>query len=391
MRITRAGIAGLLLVLGGCGPTPAPAPSAATPLATITFPDRGGLVFLAASAGGTATGLWLLDSGFETSVITPRTIDAVHAPLRAGTKADDQAWTGRLCLAVTTLELCADSLARIPLDGLEPLIADRLPGIFGHDVFQHYAIRIDYANRTVSFYAPETYRAPSSAVAVPVLLENGEPFLVGMLHNAGRTTPAKLKIDTGSLDFMGLNGSFVAQTGLVPASQARRPAPGANVHGATENWITRIDSVTIDGLPTLLHPPVGYSASLERSGDAGTLGARLLSRFIVTFDYAHHRVWFEAKAQPSTPIGADASGAILGAPDSSRHTRVVVAVADSGPAHRAGLQVGDAILAIDGAPASAVDLFSMRRLFERADTTYRLTVRRGTTDRDVELHTTGWP
>jgi hypothetical protein len=269
-------------------------------------------------------------------------------------------------------------------------VGDEFPGILGHDFFERYVVRIDDGRRIVTLYDPSGFRAPPNASAVPVYLEASEPFLAGTFFLAGRAMPAKLKIDTGSLDFMGLNGSFVAQAKLVPANHLRLPAPGVAVGGGTDNWVTRFDSVVIAGLPTFRRPPVGWSASTERVGDAGTIGARLLSRFTVTFDYRRHRLWFEPVARTDS-IASDASGAIVGAPDSARHARVIAALASGGPADRAGLRIGDSIVAIDGRAAETVDLYTLRRWLERPDARYRLTVGRAGGRRDIRLETAPWP
>jgi hypothetical protein len=366
-------------------------------VATMPFPDRNGHVFLPVTLPNRPPALWNLDSGFETSAIDDRTRERAGISAHGRAKADapggaiEQASTDRLCVTVGATPFCAHQMASIPLDGLAYLIGDEFPGILGHDFFERYVVRIDYRQRTVSLFDPARFEPPGAAVSVPVYLEQGEPFLVGTLFVGGRATPAKLKVDTGSLDFMGLNGSFVAQTSLLPAGHLRRPAPGIAVGGSTENWVTRLDSVVIAGLPPFLHPPVGYSASLERVGDAGTIGAGLLARFIVTFDYRRHRLLFEAAEPSSTPISSDASGALVGAPDSARRARVVAAVAAGSPADVAGLRVGDSIVAIDGRAAETLDLSAVRRMFERPDVAYDLTVATGASRRSIVLRTSPWP
>jgi hypothetical protein len=380
--------------LFACGRPAVPGSS----IASLSFPDRGGHVWLPVRLPNGTMARWNLDSGFETSAIDAATARragvAVHGPETTAAPGGsiDQAWTGRLCVTVGSASFCPDRMASIPLAGLSFLVGADFPGILGHDFFERYVVRIDYQRRVVTLEDPERFSAPPNARPVPVSLESGEPFLVATLFLAGRATPAKLKIDTGSLDFMGLNGSFVAQTKLVPSDHRRMPAPGVAVGGATENWVTRLDSMAIGGLPTFVDPPIGWSASTERVGDAGTIGARLLSRFIVTFDYRRHRLWLEP-VERTDSIESDASGAIVGAPDSARRSRVIAALAPGSPAEHAGLRIGDSILTVDGRPADRIDLFELRRWFERPHRTYRLTIGRGGGEhrRTIALETVPWP
>jgi hypothetical protein len=218
---------------------------------------------------------------------------------------------------------------------------------------------------------------------VAVWLEEGEPFAVGTLYLAGRSVPAKLKIDTGSLDLLGLNGSFVAQTRLIPEEHRRIPAPGVAVGGMTENFLTLLDSFSIAGF-TIGRPVAGFSADLTRVGDAGTLGAGILARFAVTFDYPHRRIILEPNGTQPSP---DASGLLLvGEQPDFRTVRVLAVQAGTGGAE-AGLKPGDTLMAVGGVNAASIGLWGLRSLFEIPDSTYALTIRRAGREQAVTLHT----
>src|SRR5262249_48628385 len=153
--------------------------------------------------------LWNLDSGFETSAIDAETARRAGIAIHEQRKVDapggsiDEAWTDRLCMTVGGAPFCAARTAAISLTGLSALVGGDFPGILGHDCFERYVVRIDYRRRIVTLYDPSDFRTPPNATAVTVYLEAGEPFLEGVLFLARRAMPAKLKIDTGSLDFMG--------------------------------------------------------------------------------------------------------------------------------------------------------------------------------------------
>ncbi|HQR16905.1 MAG TPA: hypothetical protein PK948_00970, partial [Gemmatimonadales bacterium] len=338
----------------------------APPLAGVKFISLGGLVALPVTLPDSSEALWLLDSGFEYSVIGAGTADRLHLPIRdrhataAPGGAVDLGWTDRLCVTAAGLGYCADSMARIPLEGLAPVVAAPIAGILGHDFFSRFVVRIDYAASRIELFDPATYSYDGPGTAIPVWLEAGEPFVLGTLYLTNRAVPAKLKIDTGSLDLLGLNGSFVAQTGLIPEAHRRIPAPGVAVGGATENYLTLLDSVSIAGF-TIARPMVGYSADLTRAGDAGTLGARLLARFTATFDYARRRLILEPNgARPAD----DASGLLLIAePPDFRTVRILAVQSGTGGAE-AGLAPGDTLVDVGGVGAASIGLWKLRSLFE---------------------------
>ena len=375
------------LLAAACGPRTDSASPA--PVARLEFTSLGGLIYLPVTLPDSSRDQWLLDSGFEYSVVGARTADRLRLPLRerkvvaAPGGAVDLGWTNRFCVTIAGLSHCADSLARIPIEGLEPIIAKPIGGILGHDFFGKFVVRIDYAASRIELFDPATFAYHGPGVSVAVWLEAGEPFLAGTLYLNGRATPAKLKIDTGSLDLLGLNGSFVAQTKLIPEAHRRIPAPGVAVGGKTENFLTTLDSFAIAGF-TIARPVIGFSADLTRAGDAGTIGANALSRFTVMFDYLHRRLILEPNGSQPT---YDASGLFLvGEGPDFRTTRVLAVMSSTGGAE-AGLAPGDTVMAIDGINAASIGLWRIRSLFERPDTTYTLTVRRAGRGQVVTLHT----
>ncbi|MEO8451602.1 MAG: hypothetical protein ABI647_17545 [Gemmatimonadota bacterium] len=386
-RITRCRLRWLRLA--ALGLTACTARAGSAPLARLDFTSLGGLIYLPVTLADSSRELWNLDSGFEYSVVAARTADRLRLPLRgrkavtAPGGAVDLGWTDRFCLSIAGLSYCADSVARIPLEGLEPLIGIPFGGVLGHDFLSRFVVRIDYAAHRIELFDPATFDDRGPGVSVGVWLEAGEPFLPATLYLGGRATPAKLKIDTGSLDLLGLNGSFVAQTKLIAEGHRRIPAPGVAVGGKTENYLTVLDSVAIAGF-TLPRPMTGFSADLTRAGDAGTIGAQALSRFTVTFDYRHRRLILEPNG--SRPA-SDASGLLLVGDGPDYGTiRILDVMAGTGGAE-AGLAPGDTVLTVDGTKAAAVGLWGIRSLFERPDTTYSLSVRHAGRERVVALHT----
>ena len=310
-RHTLVFLAALCVQSASCGRRPDSV--AATPIARGEFTSLGGLIALPVTLPDSARELWLLDSGFEYSVVGAVTAHRLRlavseqGAVAAPGGAVDLGWTNQLCVTVTGLSYCADSMARIPIEGLAPVVGTPIGGILGHDFFSRFVVRIDYAARRIELFDPATYSYRGPGTEVALWLEAGEPFVLGTLYLAGRTIPAKLKIDTGSLDLLGLNGSFVAQTKLIPDKHLRIPAPGVAVGGMTENFLTLLDSFSIAGF-TIARPVTGFSSDLTRAGDAGTLGAGVLSRFTATFDYSRQRLFLEPNGSHPT---YDASGLLL--------------------------------------------------------------------------------
>jgi hypothetical protein len=93
---------------------------------------------------------------------------------------------------------------------------------------------------------------------------------------------------------------------------------------------------------------------------AGNVGAGVLKRFNVTFDYGHQKIIFEPNANAALPDVCDRAGVWLNRAADGFEVMDVVA---GGPAEAAGVRVGNRIAAIDGTPAENLALPAVRERF----------------------------
>jgi C-terminal processing protease CtpA/Prc len=117
---------------------------------------------------------------------------------------------------------------------------------------------------------------------------------------------------------------------------------------------------------------------------AGNVGAGVLKRFNVTFDYGHQRIIFEPNVNTARPDTCDRAGMWLNRASDGFE---VVDVVAGGPAEAAGVKVGYRIAAIDGTPAEKVSLPVVRERFRNGPvgTAVTLTMLAGGERREVTL------
>jgi C-terminal processing protease CtpA/Prc len=124
---------------------------------------------------------------------------------------------------------------------------------------------------------------------------------------------------------------------------------------------------------------------MSDSNYQGNIGSGLLSRFVVTFDYGHQKMYLTRIEPPPEGVGQyDRSGMwINAAPDGYK----VMSVVNGGPAALAGVAVGDVIVALDGHRAQSEGLSNARaELRSRpAGSIVQVTLRRGEVLREVRL------
>jgi hypothetical protein len=362
-------------------------------ISSIPFDLYFNLIFLQVHINGAGPFWMILDSGFEGSGINKSTLDAngwratePHNEAAPGGEIE-VAFADSMNITLPGLALNNIKLMVISLDGLLPVIGHAIDGILGHDFFSRYTLVIDYHAERIEVFDAVRYRFAGGGQVTPVLIENNEAFIIATLESGDRSAVrAKLKIDTGSADFIGLNGSFVAHEDLFEPNHKKIPAPGAAVGGATENYVTRLAGFRLGDI-LIQDPVIGYSVDTLRGGDAGTIGGEFLRRFAVTFDYARHRLILKKNALFSNPCEYDMSGIFPVAEPPDFKIIKIASVGAATPASEAGLLVGDEIISIDGKPAVDYSIPQVREIFKAPGKSIRIEIQRGNEKLTVELKT----
>lgn len=340
------------------------------------------VIFIPGSVNGVDSAWFILDTGFEYSLLNRDRLDSsvlVNAPTirekQPGGEVEVTTVYG-MNIGLPGIDIKADSIRALPLGGLEPVPGRRIDGIIGHEFFERFVVSIDYAAQVITIIEPDAFRYDGTGEIAAVVVENNEPFFFAEVSLPdGTMKKAKLKLDTGSADFIGFNGSYVQAVGLVSDSQPRIPVLGTAVGGHTDNWVTRMAAFRV-GEVTISNPVVGYSVDTLRGGDAGTIGGEFLRRFTATFDYYRDRLILESNSALIEPIEYDMSGIFpIADPPEFAGKRILV-VTPGSPADRAGLQAGDELVSIDGVPCEEYSICELRRLFMQPGEEYKVIVNR---------------
>ena len=130
----------------------------------------------------------------------------------------------------------------------------------------------------------------------------------------------------------------------------------------------------------LLEDTGGIGAETE---DAGNVGTGILKQFNITFDYLHHRLYFEKNANFGQPDVFNRSGLAV---QITAEGPVVATVLENSPAAEAGISAGDLLTAIDGWQG---DQITAERLFDilgqQPGSIVRLSIGHLGTTRDLQI------
>ena len=323
-----------------------------------------GLVWIEVSVNGSDPLPFLLDTGFDYSVIDagvaaslsltvsdPDTVPQPGGPVEIGLAEG-------VTIGMPGGEFPDWTLRVIPIAAASQVVGREFAGIIGHDVLAERVWRIDYEAGTMTVYdASSVLPVNGAEIAVEVIA--AEPFIEAAIEqpHAG-TIPGRFKLDTGSTDVAGLNLNFHEGAGVLAPGQTTIPVPGVAVGGETTGILYRIGAFRI-GPYSISSPVIGAtleSAGFENRADAGTIGAAILRQFTLTLDYPRNRILLEPNGSYGEPAGEDLSGLWAVAHGEDFSVAMARFVIPDSPAARAGVQVNDLILAVDGVPVSELRL-----------------------------------
>jgi predicted aspartyl protease len=269
-------------------------------------------------------------------------------------------------------------------------------GVIGRPVFTNLVADFDFANRILRLYPPEKFTYIGDGTELPLTIAYGSfPYVdTEVSIDGGAAVPATLVIDTGAGHALSLSVENHDDLDLPEKTVAGVLGWGAN--GAIRGHKGRVTSLKLGDY--VLHDVVtgfpdpsgmqmlGASSASNQVERHGILGAKVLKRFRVIFDYTNTRLILEPNTAFESPFTFNTTG-LMPSPWTPGATFIEVAdVIASSPAEAAGIEVGDRVTAIDGKPVAGISVDEINELLEQAPgSEITLTIRREAEEFEAKL------
>ncbi|MEP6707324.1 MAG: DUF4440 domain-containing protein [Pyrinomonadaceae bacterium] len=171
-----------------------------------------------------------------------------------------------------------------------------LDGGIGRIVFATLVVEVDWEKRVLKFYDPAKYKYGGSGTILPLTFdEGGRPYTVASVAvSDGKLVPVKLVVDTGGSHALSLDVGSKPDIKL-PAGATKgvlgRGAGGEIMGYAGQVKKFQLGGQAIENVPTIF--PDSNSGITGIGGRQGSLGAGLLRRFKIIYDYSRKQMIVE--------------------------------------------------------------------------------------------------
>ncbi|MGB5943599.1 MAG: aspartyl protease family protein [Leeuwenhoekiella sp.] len=296
-----------------------------------------------------------------------------------------------------------------------PRLGKEVHGIIGYELFKDFVVELNYDRSYVKLYDREWYNKKPcrSCLVKDIRLVAGKPYTdVAVTTTQGEIEGLNMLLDSGSGDAVWLFEDSHKRLKIeVPNFD---DFLGLGLNGEVHGKRAKLDNVDLGGI-ALNDVTVAYPDSLstkdmrlKRNGRNGSVGAEILRRFTVVLDYESGTAIFRKNRDFDNPFRYNRSGLIVShsgydlvkeiadnivedLPDDSalfeddtpvfaavktiqftlRRNYEIAEIREDSPAAKAGLQVGDMILKINGKNTANLELADITKHFFK-DEGYRL-------------------
>jgi predicted aspartyl protease len=348
--------------------------SSGTSAKNIPFELNSNHIYVQATVNGKGPLWFILDTGAGATVLSRERAEEMGLPLQgnlegrgAGEASVDVALVPGVSFSLPGLTLDNQTAVAIALKSFEVYEGRAIDGILGYDLISRFVMEIDYENRRLHFYEPESFSGEGHGKATPFELQDNHPHVYSDVQlQDGRVARGKFLIDTGARSALSLNRSFCEEHDVTSGIKTIRGGFAAGVGGETSQSIGRIQSLTLGDF-LLADIVTGFSedqgGAMADRETAGIIGGGILRRFNLTFDYSKSTMYVAPNAHFEESFEYDKSGMWIATVAPGQTQFEVRKIIDESPASKAGLKQHDIIVTIDGRPTSEFTLEEVRRMF----------------------------
>jgi hypothetical protein len=275
--------------------------------APIPFQLTDSLIYIQASINGSHPLWMMLDTGSSVTVFDETVSKMLGIPFLDEGNVDGPgqgsvqklAFASHATLMFAGEEMGDQTVATLPLEWFSREVGRSTDGFLGSNVFRNYVVEIDYANQLLRFHDPAVYCYSGSGQRLPLqFIWNDIPTVhAEVVAQDGRVIDGVFLVDSGATTAIWLTKAFSEAHPEVLSAQGTVEVPKVvAVGGGLRTRLGRVQAIRLGGFVVSM-PLTQFSQNTSGIFAApditGTIGAQMLRRFTVIFDYPHGQMILE--------------------------------------------------------------------------------------------------
>ena len=351
----------------------------------IPFRLNDGHVIIELSLDNSAPLNFIFDSGAGASLISNKTADSLGYD--GGAKRKNVGVSGEhkvnlikwVKISHAQTELTIASLLSTETYFEELDNGASIHGVIGYDLLNKYVIELDYDEQLLTFYNSSSYRYEGSGERLPIYVVQNLPIAdARVIAYNGVSFEGQFMVDTGARSDVIISSPSVIKYDLaenIGSYYSLRASVGTSTR-RTKMRYGRLASFAFAN-KEFKDIPVALSSDnkgvLSMDFIDGIIGARLLKRFKLIFDYERSKLYLEPGSAIDDSYVINLTGFTLSFQDAQP---VIKNLIDRSPADKAGLRNGDQIVSINTVLVENMSPEEIRKAFENTGETLALVIRR---------------
>ena len=257
---------------------------------------------------------------------------------------------------------------------LSEFVGSPIHGIIGYEIFNRFAVTIDFSTNELILENPEHYKyKPSKGERFPITIEENKPYLSTIeLINDKQNLPLKVILDTGAGHAISLDANKNNRIPMPP--KVVKAQLGRGLSGIINGSLGRISKLRL-GKFEMKNIVASFPDSssyrmrgMELIERQGNIGCEFLRRFKVTFNYRDQYIVLKPiNRRMKEPFEHNMSGIELMARGNDFHEYMIDRVLENSPADNVGLLQGDQVMFINNKSSKDISISEIYKLFQKGE------------------------
>ncbi|MNQ73790.1 hypothetical protein D3C85_885330 [compost metagenome] len=243
-------------------------------------------------------------------------------------------------------------------------------GLLGYHFFKSFIVDVKYSSKRLVFFLPDLNRKIKGE-RIPLEMINDKPYAIVNIESADLgNIPIKVLIDNGASHAISLE--ILNEKPFPVPSASIQANLGMGLGGPISGNIGRIATLKI-GEFSLKKVLTSFPKYDEVAGKIllkdrnGNLGADVLSRFDIVFDYGDNSMYLRRNSNFKRPFEHDMAGMEVYADGPDIDHYFISRIEPDSPAEHSGLEPEDEIVYINFVPATGFTLTEVNRILRAGD------------------------